>query len=522
MADDKSKDPTSPASTSYAYDEMTPQWQLVATLMGGTAAMRAAGATYLPQHSEETDQSYQARLLKTTLNNMFEETLHSLTGKPFAEDVKLNDDVPAKLLPMLDNVDMMGNKLSVFARDWFQTGLAKAYCHVLVDMPRVMPNADGSARTVADDVAQDLRPYMVLIRPENVLQINETMIDGKPVITQVRILESVMTQNGFAEVPGVQIKVLGIGTAEVWTPVKTNASSGEIRWAKSDEWATAYTEGIPFVTFYAGTRQSVMCAKPPLLDLAYLNVAHWQSTSEQRHALMTARFPILACEADDDGDSNVTLGPNKVLYGGKYSYVESTGAALGAGQADLDSLEAQMANYGAEFLKDDPGDPTATAKAIDSAESNSSLASIVIRFEDAVAQALSFMARMAGVASDTAQGDYVGGTIELVKAFAPDLADGQGLVAVTAARANKDISREALISVLILRGLLPEDFDPVADKKLLDAANQEAMEQGLAMMNLDPGAPPPAPEPAPLAPQPSPAPKPGAPAPKAPAPKVPA
>jgi hypothetical protein len=34
--------------------------------------------------------------------------------------------------------------------------------------------------------------------------------------------------------------------------------------------------------------------EPPLLDLAYLNVKHWQSQSDQDNILHIARVPILA------------------------------------------------------------------------------------------------------------------------------------------------------------------------------------------------------------------------------------
>lgn len=511
---DKDKDPTDPTSTSSAYDTMMSRWHLVSALMGGTEAMRMAGETYLPRHSEETDYAYTARLQKTTLNNMFEETLNSLSGKPFAENVKLGKNIPEKVLPWLDNVDLTGNQLAVFLRDWFTIGLSKAFCHVLVDMPRIDPKADGTPRTVADDATEQMRPYLVLVRPENVLFIEETNINGVPTVTHVRILEEYTERVGFLEVCQVQVKVLEPGIVKIYRPIKANKSSGKIKWYVAEEWSTAW-DYVPLITFYAGRRDSLMVAKPPLLDLGYMNVAHWQSTSEQRHSLMVARFPILACSGASGEDSEpVIVGPNKVLYNaapdGKFYYVEHTGAAIEAGRLDLEQLETQMSNYGAEFLKQDPGDPTATAKAIDSAEANSSLSAIVGIFEDAVAQALSYMAKMAGEEIDTAAAKDDGGTVQLVKSFAPDLADGQGLIAVTAARAGKDLSRPNYLGTLVLRGLLPEDFDMEENDQQLEDENQKAMEAGAALMNMDPlGNPSPAPEPAPPPPgTPKPAPAP--------------
>jgi hypothetical protein len=50
---------------------------------------------------------------------------------------------------------------------------------------------------------------------------------------------------------------------------------------------------IPFVPLY-GTRLAFMMGISPLRDVAYLNVKHWQSQSDQDTILHVARVPILA------------------------------------------------------------------------------------------------------------------------------------------------------------------------------------------------------------------------------------
>lgn len=167
MAD---KDPKSPATTSGAYDQMLPRWHVIETLLGGTEAMREAGETYLPRHQEETDKGYQERLASAVLLNMVEQTLDTLSGKPFSEPIKLNEDVPPAIEEtILPDVDLQGNNLDVFARQWFREGMAKALCHVLIDMPRPAPREDGQPRTLADDRREGLRPYWVMIKPECLL-----------------------------------------------------------------------------------------------------------------------------------------------------------------------------------------------------------------------------------------------------------------------------------------------------------------------------------------------------------------
>lgn len=475
------KDPKSPATTSAAYDKMLPRWHVIETLLGGTEAMREAGETYLPKHQEETDAGYRERLQSAVLLNMVERTLDTLSGKPFSAPIRLNDDVPAAIRErILDDVDLQGNNLDVFARQWFREGMAKAFAHVLVDFPRPAPREDGQPRTLADDRREGLRPYWVLIKPECLLFARAEVINGVEVLQHVRILEHYTEQDGFAEVFKRRIRVLEPGLVQLWEPKPTKKQGQDEEWEMVDEWATGLNY-VPLVTFYAH-REGFMCGKPPLLDLAWLNIAHWQSSADQRHILTVSRFPILACSGASGEDSDpVVVGPNKVLYNpdpqGRFYYVEHTGAAISAGRTDLQDLEQQMASYGAEFLKRRPGNQTATARALDSAEATSDLQAMVGLFEDAVAQALD-------ITADWMRLGVPGGTVELVKDFGLEEQDAVGLQELREARKSRDISRKAYLNALRLRGILPEDYDAEADWELIQQEISDAM--GAAGLDLDP------------------------------------
>src|SRR5690606_3298098 len=162
---------------------------------------------------------------------------------------------------------------------------------------------------------------------------------------------------------------------------------------------------------------------------------------------------------------------------GRFYYVEHTGAAISAGRTDLQDLEQQMASYGAEFLKRRPGDQTATARALDSAEASSDLQAMVGLFEDAVAQALDITADWMRLA-------VPGGTVELVKDCGLEEQDAVGLQELREARRSRDISRKAYLNALRLRGILPEDYDAEADWELIQQEISGAM--GAAGLDLDP------------------------------------
>lgn len=471
------KDPKSPATTMDQYDAMLPAWTKIQTVLDGTAAMRDAGQQYLPQHDKESDEAYMERLERCTLLNMTKLTLDSWVGRPFSEPVKVKDDVPPEIVDLTENIDTLGSNIDVFARNWFKEGMAKGFSHVLVDMPRLNERSDGRPRTLEDDRVEGARPYWVQIAPEKLFFAESAVVGGEEVLVEVRFVEEYTIRDGFALVTDEQVKRLylndeGSVNVEVWRfePV---GKSKKKEWRIFDSWVMEI-DRIPIVTFYSD-RQGFMFGKSPLEDLADLNIAHWQSTSDQRAILTVARFPILACSGGTDETNKLVVGPNKWLYcpdpSGKFYYVEHSGAAIAAGDKDLAELTRQMGEYGSEWMKKRPNRETATARALDSAESTSALQDATLRFQDALENVLWLTAQWLGLDS--------GGSLEVHSDFSDAPVGVEGLRVLMEARKNRDISREAFIKELQRAGVLDDSFDAAKDG---DALESELMDM-LPMMS---------------------------------------
>jgi hypothetical protein len=458
--DEAAKDPS---TQSAAYDKMRVKWDMLETLLGGTAAMREAGRLYLPQHQHEEDTAYKERLERTTLTNYTAMTLDSLVGKPFSDPVKPNDDVPADIKAMFDDIDLQGNSLHVFCRSWFREGLAKAFCHVLVDFPK-MSAEERANRTLADDIRENRRPYWVLIKPENLIFAASENINGVEVLTHVRICQHVTERVGFTERAVEKILVLERGWYQVWKEVEAKGSR-KMEWVLEEEGETGL-DVVPLVTFYSD-RQGFMMGKPPLEDLGHMNVRHWQSTSDQINVLTVARFPMLAVSGTHDakGDS-IAIGPKQLLGtrdpAGKFYYVEHSGKAIEAGLKDIEKIEDDMASYGAEFLRKRPNGQTATARALDSVESTSPLQDMTLRFIDSVAMVLYYTALW--------MGKEEGGTVLVTTDFGPEKVNDIDFRTLLESRRNRDISRQDFLEELQRRGTLPDDFD---FERNLDALENE-------------------------------------------------
>lgn len=481
------KDPKSPATTSMAYDSMLPIWTKVGTLLAGTEAMRAAGEEYLPKHQEESDGAYRERLSTSLLLNMLQMTLDSWVSRPFAECVKVNDDVPEQLSSLLDDVDLQGNDINVFARHWFRDGTAKGFSHVLVEYPRPQPAADGQARTLADDRAEKLRPYCVQIPPENLIFASSEIVEGVERVTHVRIREESVRISGFAEVVDITIREIEPGKVTIWEQVPDKRTKKPV-W-KVRESYDYDLDFIPLVTFYAD-RQGLMQAKPPLADLADLNVAHWQSRSDQTNILKVTRFPILAASGVVDTD-NLVIGPNHWLGSpdpsGRFYYVEHSGRAIAAGRQDLLDLQELMAEYGATFLKKRPGGATATARALDTAEITSPLQDMAIRFQSSLDQMLAYMGAWEKLPPEQC------GTLEIKTDIGLSRDESDELVALQGARTLRDISRKSYLTELQRYKVLSDDFS--IDQNEADLENEMGKILAMNASELDPAGGNPAPTP---------------------------
>lgn len=388
------------ATPSMAYNAMGPRWFKMDTLLTGTEGMRAAGEDMAPRHEHESQANYDERIAGNVLFNMVDLTLRTWVGRPFSNQIQFSEDFAPHLVPLMDDVDLDGNKLDVFARRWFRDGVAKAFSHVLVEFPRVPIDVP---RTLADDEKMNIRPYLVHIMPEQVIFALATRVDGKETLTHVRIAEEVVSLQGWEEVVTQQIRVLEMDYANIGTEeepdfvpkvrVDIHQQDEKDNWVIVESWFMDI-DFIPLVTFYAD-RQGFMMGRSPLDDLADLNIRHWQSMSDQISILTVARFPMLACSGGDDEEGRLVIGPKEWLYTpdptARFYYVEHKGAAIEAGRKDLADLEKRMQSYGAEFTKERPDRESASARALDTMEATSPLQDVTYRFNDAMNTALWMM-----------------------------------------------------------------------------------------------------------------------------------
>ncbi|NKX40336.1 DUF4055 domain-containing protein [Rhodobacteraceae bacterium R_SAG2] len=365
-------------------------------LMGGTKAMRGAGQKYLPKFPAESHEAYEARLASSFLFNGFKKTVRDMTGRVFTKSVEIEGDA---LSEEEQNIDMQGRDLSAFARDVFEAGLSGCgLSFIMVDAPP----RPGTV-TKAQAKASSLRPYLVHVKPEEVLGWKTSTEGSRTFLSQWRTMEKVEQddpEDEFATVTVDQVRVLTLVDGKVNVRIYREADKGA-NWELYDEFDTQAAE-ITVVPFYAN-RTGFFAAEPPLEDLADKNVEHWQSASDQRNILHAARVPILhAAGRQDDEPLVVSAGMATTSHdpNAKLEWVEHTGAAIEAGRNDLKDLEFQMQVLGLQLLV--AGTETATGASLDAAKETAPLAMMADNLKDALEQALRWFTMYQGAETEVA------------------------------------------------------------------------------------------------------------------------
>jgi hypothetical protein len=370
-------------ATSATIDAMSSDWAMVDALMVGTAAMRVGGKAWLPQWPKESDDAYRDRLGTAVLHPVFKRTVLVNASRPFSRPVTAGDNTPAAVEEWMKDIDLQGTAFSAFALQIMTACLAKGLHGVLVDYPTV-PHI----KTQADEKAAGARPYWVHYPAGSILGWQTEKAAKGLRLTQIRLLEYVEVPNGDYLTKSIeQVRLL---TPGAWAIYRQSEKDRNI-WDEVDGGSTSL-DFIPFKFFY-GVRKAFGIGISPVADLAYQNVEHWQSASDQQTILHVARVPILFVKCL--GDATLTVGAGSALVSeneeGDAKYVEHTGKAIEAGAESMRALEDRMRATGAELISLDAGYATATEVSSDSDASKSLLQQVCENFEESAQQCFVYM-----------------------------------------------------------------------------------------------------------------------------------
>lgn len=450
------------------YEDMQKSWELPLTLMGGTPAIREAGKKYLPQQPKESNEAYQARLAQSYLVNMYKKTVQSLVGQSFLRSVVVTN-VPSELEYLENNIDGAHTTITDFAANLFRDALIFGKEHSYTDFPQVNPSA------MSLPEFKQLRAYASRIDPRNVIGWRVDTSNGYEELTEVRIQETeTYIDDDWVEHDVERIRVIRKDEVELWELDDSDEGSGEFELIATAPNTLGY---IPLNVTYAD-KLAFFKSKSPLEDLAYLNLRHYQSMSDQIHILHIARVPFIFASGIVDNMEGLEIGTNRLVTASepdaKMGYVEHTGNAIGAGRTDLKDLLEQMGMLGADLVMSGVSRPdrqTAAASLLDHSQSLS-LVQIILR---GIEESLKNIYKVAGDYMNVAGADQVSITINDEAGIPSDPNPTQSVIALLEAL---NLSEEEILRELKRRGLVSSSLQKVslAPKEVATPSPQDAEE----------------------------------------------
>lgn len=409
-------------TVSAAFGQQRIDMQLCHDLMGGTPAMLRAGQSYIPIENGEDQESWQIRVNRTILFNIYKRTLRYLCGRVFEKQVSLGDDVAdERFQEFTEDVDRLGHNLTIWSRHAFEAGLNDGVTFCLVDFSDVKtrktengvpqyqrPDGTWADKTEAADRDNRWGPYFIHVTADQILDARLQWIDGNPRITHFRYIQTLERPNGqWGTSTYQQIRAFYIGEDkrvhyEVWENKQEDGGTGSYKNVYENVLSISV---IPVAWFMPGEKRGDLVAEPALIDLAYLNKRHWQATSGQYQLMEMVRRPVyfgrsLGIRDEETGKVKIIFGPGKLcVCDDPSATLQSIGvdaASVEAGRQELLDLEDRMAIYGLQLLQPKTGAITATESLQDSQENNSTLKAWALQFQDFLENCFALVGRWWG------------------------------------------------------------------------------------------------------------------------------
>lgn len=419
------------------YNEHYQDWEMCEDAAKGERAIHNGGTTYLPKLAEEGDDDYKARVARTPFFNATKQTITALHGMLFGKPAAF--DKPAGLDAYLGDIDLDGTTFDELAEKCGRQLLEAGRVCLLVDHPPGVPG-----ETVAQAEARGIRPSIKLYEAENFTNWKYSRVNNRSQLVRAVLCEE---DEEHGEVyRELLLEDSGGYIQRVWKIEKT---TGEQTQVGPDIVPLMSGAPLTFIPFYP-----IGCGHPPLLDLAMMNIHHYQVSADYEHGCHLSGLPtgFISGHAKQAGDPSIYVGgpvfnllprPEAKAY-----FVEVTGK-FEALRTNLQDKQAMMAVLGARMLETQrPGVEAAETAAIHRKGEESQLGTIARQLNQGLTKALVTFcewARLGAGVSYSLPTDYA--TLGLT---------AQELTAVVGAWQAGAVSGQARFDYLKRRNFYPE------------------------------------------------------------------
>jgi len=259
------------------YKETVTNWEyFIRSYNGGYDYMTGQ---YLNRYNLELDNEFNQRLLNTPCDNHCKNIIQIYSSflfrvKPTRELGDMANE--ASLENFLKDTDLDGNNFDSVIKQAQNYSAIYGHCFLILDKPKVTTN------TKADELAQDIRPYLSIVTPENVLDWNyKREVNGKYSLDYLKVREEVDKDGG--------------SYIRLWFPdrIDTIYVSSQGTEPKLIDTADNQIGKIPAVILYNSKSHKRGIGQSDLTDIADLQKAIYNEFSEIEQLIRLTNHPSL-------------------------------------------------------------------------------------------------------------------------------------------------------------------------------------------------------------------------------------
>lgn len=431
------------------------KWQLMRDALAGEVAKEK----YVPKLSDQEAEEYSAYVGRAEFYNATARTQVALTGLLFAKPPKV--ELPEALKTIGENISLDDDTLEALAKNIADECLSVGRCGVLVDLPSV-EKADYS-KLEAERL--NLRAYATLYKAENIINWKTTKINGSNVTSLVVLAETYAepTQDEFVDKIKTRYRVLDLHEGYYRQRVFSETKAGNFE-VVSEIYPSANgqkLEYLPF-TFFNVNDLKTSVEKPPLLDLARVNISHFRSEVDLEHGTHFTALPtpyVTGYQGETEG--KLKIGSTAVWAinspDAKVGFLEFSGAGLSTLENRIAVKEKRMSILGARLLLDEKktAEATETLQMRKSGE-NAVLTSVAATISEGIVSFLKDIAFFENIASENL-------IYEINTDYNLTMIEPQLLAQIIAGIQSGDIPNEVLYDALLKGELMPETIQSYED-----------------------------------------------------------
>lgn len=434
-----------------AYNEFSPEWELISDCVDGERKIKKQRKKYLPHPSMDSinddpnDVRYSSYLNRAAFINATGRTLSGLLGIAFNKPPKI--ELSGAVSCIENDADGEGQPLSQMIRDALSQNLKRGRAGILTDY---------TERGIQTELTKG-RPILRLFTAKEI--INWRVTKGKTSLIVVHYVEPEDDENNF------EIKLVNC-----WIELRLikNVAYSK-RWKESnegiieEEYVALKDAGgnelneIPWSWIGASNNDHTPDA-PPLSDIAYINIKHYQAEADIAEAAHTVGQPMVALTGLTDAWASKFM-PNGFVVGSRKGVLLPVGGDLKFGQPEdrniiitvAERREKQMAMLGAKLVERNSSARTATQAGDEAQTDNSVLSLCAGNVEQAINRAIEFAIRFAGSGE---------GKVELSKKYDIAQLDSQGITSLMAAVQSGGLRLIDFIRYQQRVGLISSDESP--------------------------------------------------------------